>query len=48
MTISKPAISVVIPSRATNIILLKQIFSCLENQTLKTFDVVVVCDREFK
>ena len=48
MTISEPIISVVIPSRATNIKLLKQIFSCLENQTLKTFDVVVVCDREFK
>ena len=48
MKISNPLISVVIPSRAINIRLLKQIFSCLEKQTLKDFDVVVVCDRDFK
>jgi hypothetical protein len=45
---SNPIISVVIPSRATNTKLLYQIFSCLEKQTIKSFDVVVVCDREFK
>jgi glycosyltransferase involved in cell wall biosynthesis len=48
MKISNPLISVVIPSRATNTKLLKQIFSCLEKQTLRDFDVVVVCDRDFK
>ena len=48
MKITNPLISVVIPSRANNTKLLKQIFSCLEKQTLKTFDVNVVCDREFK
>ena len=48
MKTTTPMITVVIPSRATNIALLHQIFHCLEKQSLKSFDVVVVCDREFK
>jgi hypothetical protein len=48
MKTTTPMITVVIPSRATNIVLLHQIFHCLEKQSLKSFDVVVVCDREFK
>ena len=47
MKVLNPAISVVIPSRATNLVLLKKIFSCLEKQTFTEFEVVVVCDRDF-
>jgi len=45
---SNPVISVVIPSRANNLNLLRNIFSCLEKQTYKSFEVIVVCDTEFK
>ena len=45
---SNPVISVVIPSRANNLNLLRNIFSCLEKQTCKSFEVIVVCDTEFK
>jgi cellulose synthase/poly-beta-1,6-N-acetylglucosamine synthase-like glycosyltransferase len=48
MKILNPLISVVIPSRATNLELLKNIFSCLEKQTFTEFEVIVVCDRDFK
>ena len=47
MKVLNPVISVVIPSRATNLVLLKKIFSCLEKQTFTEFEVVVVCDRDF-
>jgi hypothetical protein len=48
MKVLNPVISVVIPSRATNLVLLKKIFSCLEKQTFTEFEVVVVCDRDYK
>jgi hypothetical protein len=47
MKVLNPLISVVIPSRATNLVLLKNIFSCLEKQTFTEFEVIVVCDRYF-
>ena len=40
-------ISVVIPSRAKNLKLLHNLFSCLDKQSFKDFEIVVVCDREF-
>lgn len=48
MKVFNPLISVVIPSRATNLVLLKNVFSCLEKQTFTEFEVIVVCDRDFK
>lgn len=48
MKVLNPLISVIIPSRATNLELLKNIFSCLEKQTFTEFEVIVVCDRDFK
>jgi glycosyltransferase involved in cell wall biosynthesis len=48
MKVFNPLISVVIPSRATNLVLLKNVFSCLEKQTFSEFEVIVVCDRDFK
>jgi glycosyltransferase involved in cell wall biosynthesis len=40
-------ISVVIPSRAKNLKLLHNLFSCLEKQSFKDLEIVVVCDRKF-
>ena len=42
-----PKVSVVIPSRANDLRLLGNIFHCLEQQTFKDFEVIVVCDRTF-
>ncbi|MCR5412730.1 MAG: hypothetical protein K6E76_07295 [Patescibacteria group bacterium] len=43
-------LSVVIASRATETSLsnLQRIFTCLNRQTFKDFEIILVCDRFFK
>lgn len=45
---TSPLISIVIPSRANSLDLLDELFWCFEKQTIKDFEVVVVCDRDFE
>ncbi len=44
---TSPLVSVVVPSRATDFLLLDQLLACLEQQTLQDFEVLIMCDRFF-
>lgn len=46
-TNKNPLISIVIPSRATNIPLLTKLLQSIYHQTVQDFEVIIVCDKKF-
>lgn len=47
MAKASPHLSIVVPSRANNFLLLEQFISCLKDQTFQDFELLLVCDRAF-